>query len=329
MARSKQRGKRPLHELVDKFGEEVEAAIRADKLPWGSKHGPNVAQNDMNVLPEMIPAMGQPIFIADGIEDFLDTSLITKMVTVPPIENCTVELLLDDWTKNDPLCVNEKKMFTRFLDTDGNPYDRWIIFVRKLDETTANESAIDPTAPDMSYGFGTVCMSKHGMLVGIIGGASYNKDGTVRAMRIEKDRADRIRADSDDETAQCYEDIGKAGLALANFVFGLLHTRNVSTKPRKATEFERKLCKKRGRKPVTTYKTLVVKPLKSKEHQPVTYDRTTESGMSHHMCRGHFRHYTKETGLLFGKIEGTFWIPQHFRGDKKHGKVVKDYEIRT
>jgi len=45
-----------------------------------------------------------------------------------------------------------------------------------------------------------------------------------------------------------------------------------------------------------------------------------------HICRGHFSTYTEER-KLFGKVAGTFWIPQHTRGSLEYGEVTKDYKI--
>jgi hypothetical protein len=43
--------------------------------------------------------------------------------------------------------------------------------------------------------------------------------------------------------------------------------------------------------------------------------------------RGHFSEYGPKygKGLLFGKIEGRFWIPQHLRGDDSFGVVEQEY----
>jgi hypothetical protein len=45
--------------------------------------------------------------------------------------------------------------------------------------------------------------------------------------------------------------------------------------------------------------------------------------------RGHFAHYGPkyEKGLLFGKIEGRFWIPQYARGDAEHGEDEHSYVL--
>lgn len=47
-----------------------------------------------------------------------------------------------------------------------------------------------------------------------------------------------------------------------------------------------------------------------------------------HMARGHFAHYGPE-GKLFGRLEGTFWIPAHLKGNKEKGILLKDYGISS
>lgn len=46
--------------------------------------------------------------------------------------------------------------------------------------------------------------------------------------------------------------------------------------------------------------------------------------------RGHFSHYGPDygKGLLFGKLAGRFWIPQHARGDKALGEVEHHYVLK-
>ena len=46
--------------------------------------------------------------------------------------------------------------------------------------------------------------------------------------------------------------------------------------------------------------------------------------------RGHFSHYGPDygKGLLFGKLTGRFWIPQHARGDKELGEIRHDYVLK-
>lgn len=47
-----------------------------------------------------------------------------------------------------------------------------------------------------------------------------------------------------------------------------------------------------------------------------------------HICRGHFATYTPDSPL-FGKYVGTYWRPDHVRGSKVAGVVVKDYSVNS
>lgn len=53
-------------------------------------------------------------------------------------------------------------------------------------------------------------------------------------------------------------------------------------------------------------------------------DETDDRSVSFHICKGHFRTYTADNPL-FGKLTGKFWIPQHTKGAKAVGTVVKEY----
>jgi hypothetical protein len=50
--------------------------------------------------------------------------------------------------------------------------------------------------------------------------------------------------------------------------------------------------------------------------------------------RGHFAHYGaccahhEPRGLLFGKLEGRYWIPQHARGSAEQGEIDSEYVLR-
>lgn len=57
----------------------------------------------------------------------------------------------------------------------------------------------------------------------------------------------------------------------------------------------------------------------------------TGDNCPHHHVRGHFRYVTKERPL-FGnfnspKCWGEFWVPEHWKGDEKNGRVVQDYVV--
>jgi len=82
--------------------------------------------------------------------------------------------------------------------------------------------------------------------------------------------------------------------------------------------------KKKGKLPIFSYKTLVIKPFGKKQKA------LAEKGLWHnriHLAMGHWRTYTKERPM-FGKYYGNFWIHAHVRGQNRDGIVMKDYEVR-
>ncbi len=46
-----------------------------------------------------------------------------------------------------------------------------------------------------------------------------------------------------------------------------------------------------------------------------------------HLCRGHFKRYTKDKPL-FGKYVGLWWWQPSVRGRNKEGIIYKDYELK-
>ncbi len=80
-------------------------------------------------------------------------------------------------------------------------------------------------------------------------------------------------------------------------------------------------------KPLTRYYILEIEPMKEILR---TEGRSAQVGLKRalHICRGHFATYSPEKSL-FGKYAGTFWKPQHIRGTKERGEIVKDYEVKS
>lgn len=57
--------------------------------------------------------------------------------------------------------------------------------------------------------------------------------------------------------------------------------------------------------------------------------RSISTPLSHnriHLCRGHFKTYTKEHPLL-GRHTGLYWWQPHIRGQNKEGIILKDYKL--
>jgi len=115
-------------------------------------------------------------------------------------------------------------------------------------------------------------------------------------------------------------------LVALNAALMLLNCKNVITEDNLPPEKLNNKRRKRGRLELFTYKTLkLVLPSESKkgaEYLP------SGKKVKIHLCRGHFKNYTKDAPL-FGRYTGLYWWQPHVRGDKKEGMVVKAYEIST
>lgn len=111
-----------------------------------------------------------------------------------------------------------------------------------------------------------------------------------------------------------------------------LHCKNVEiVRPRKS----RKQLPRRQKFHVNYHKIMIHSGMKKYR----TESSQTEIGrkQSFHVCAGHFRHYGrasvtghpagKDTGLLFGRIEGKFWVDEQERGDTSVGITISDYVV--
>jgi len=106
----------------------------------------------------------------------------------------------------------------------------------------------------------------------------------------------------------------------------ILNCKNVSLEygPTAPDALVRKRAKRCGTNPYKKYKILSVSSGVKKRQHGGSGD--SKNSMPLHLCRGHFKKYDEKP--LFGKLRGTFWIPQHMKGSRKVGEVVKEaYEI--
>ena len=82
---------------------------------------------------------------------------------------------------------------------------------------------------------------------------------------------------------------------------------------------------KKGKQPIFTYKTLVIKPT-GKRQQSLAAQGLWENRI--HLCRGHFKEYTADKPL-FGRFAGRYWWQPSVRGRNTQGVVMKDYEVKN
>lgn len=108
----------------------------------------------------------------------------------------------------------------------------------------------------------------------------------------------------------------------------LLNCKNITSTDTPPPDKLQKKRIKRGKVPMFTYKTLkILVPGKKQNHlkngkgqkDDIYYNRI-------HLCRGHFKTYTKEKPL-FGRMTGTYWWQPSVRGNKKNGVIHKDYAV--
>jgi hypothetical protein len=93
---------------------------------------------------------------------------------------------------------------------------------------------------------------------------------------------------------------------------------------------DKKLNKKRMSKkhiPLFVYHTLEFEPLEVIIYKADKKIDNTKVDRRVHLCKGHFKTYTKDNPL-FGKYIGLYWWQPHVRGNIKKGVVVKDYKLR-
>ncbi|MHB8136639.1 MAG: hypothetical protein ACYDH1_20700 [Anaerolineaceae bacterium] len=116
-------------------------------------------------------------------------------------------------------------------------------------------------------------------------------------------------------------------LVAMNAALMLLNCKNIVSEDNLPPEKLNKKRNKNGKQELFTYKTLkLVLPTESKNNGKEYLPSGAKVRI--HLCRGHFKNYTKESPL-FGRYTGLYWWEPHIRGDKNEGIVIKDYKITT
>lgn len=107
-----------------------------------------------------------------------------------------------------------------------------------------------------------------------------------------------------------------------------MHCKNVSLE-KETRQIQKRYAKKsrETQKEEIAFHTLNIHPMRQ-VLKTEGMEEKTGTKRALHICRGHFRHYENGRGL-FGKYKGTYWMPQHLRGSKEQGQVIKDYTIQT
>lgn len=132
------------------------------------------------------------------------------------------------------------------------------------------------------------------------------------------------RSDIDLGAAMTY---GQGLLLRLYLAVSFMHCKNVATREVTQAGFDRQVWQKKHKRRLVRYHVLDIDPMRKVLR---TEGRIEEVGLKRalHICRGHFATYT-EDAPLFGRVTGTFWRPQHVRGSKSAGAVVKDYNVKA
>ncbi len=108
-----------------------------------------------------------------------------------------------------------------------------------------------------------------------------------------------------------------------HYFLSILSCKNIEIKRQDVPEKLNRRRVKRGKKPLFSYYTLLLKPVGKK------VERSIDLGLWEnrlHLVRGHSKIYTAERPL-FGKLVGRYWWSPMVRGHKERGIIHKDYEI--
>ena len=139
-----------------------------------------------------------------------------------------------------------------------------------------------------------------------------------------------ITSKLDGETSKETAKDDQRDLHALNAAILLLNCKNIETVTNLPPTKLNKKRRKKGRQEIFEYKTLrlVLPGEKNGRKDPDGYSAGVDpSGtVPVHLCRGHFKQYTKEAPL-FGKYTGLYWWQPHVRGSKERGVVVKDYSV--
>ena len=109
----------------------------------------------------------------------------------------------------------------------------------------------------------------------------------------------------------------------ALLALSFLHCKNVGMVAHDPNKIPGKRAKRNQSR--VRYHVLHIEPMKKVLREEGQSETT---GIKHalHICRGHFKDFSKGKGL-FGKYQGLYWWDSQVRGNTKHGIVNKDYDV--
>jgi hypothetical protein len=134
-----------------------------------------------------------------------------------------------------------------------------------------------------------------------------------------------VQSNSESTDKEISRLVRSLALAFNEFIV-LLNCKNVIESPVHPGRFKQRNRKRKGLRPLVSYK--VLKVVKGKTVSRRIDHRGGGNDKRMHSCRGHYKEYTADKPL-FGHTVGRVWCPAHVRGNKKLGAVVKSYEVSS
>jgi len=119
-------------------------------------------------------------------------------------------------------------------------------------------------------------------------------------------------------------DIGDS-MNIPSLALSFLHCKNVEIKVNDISEQLNKARMRRNKLPLISFHTLEIAPMIKILKEQGEYE-TQGIKKALHICRGHFKDFTKGKGL-FGKNQGLYWWDSQVRGKATEGISLKDYKI--
>lgn len=127
--------------------------------------------------------------------------------------------------------------------------------------------------------------------------------------------------------SEIYVDMMNSAIRPVSLAISFLHCKNVTmvtTDPPVKVQQRRV---KEGKLPLIRYHTLEIEPM-CKILRTEGQSEKTGLKLALHICRGHFKDYSKGKGL-FGRFHDLYWWDSMVRGSPEHGMVGKDYNINA
>lgn len=137
---------------------------------------------------------------------------------------------------------------------------------------------------------------------------------------------------SSSKAGQTYKNWATAGkidhgeaFNIPSFALCFLHCKNTIVHTHEPDVPLQKARESRGRLPLVKYHTLEIKPMaKILKEQGCSETKGLKYAL--HICRGHFKDFSRGNGL-FGRHKGLYWWDSQVRGAMTEGITLKDYSV--